>query len=193
MDAEYLILLTDVDGLYTANPKTDPEAKPIHVVENISKLDADVEGKGSAFGTGGMKTKIAAAKLATGYGTSTIICNGQNPEVIVEILEGATKGTRFIPNAKGLSGRKRWVIGLPPQGTITVDKGAAEAVRSRKSLFAAGVVSVAGTFGARDGTGRVWTFISPHLLLVVKKEPSQCVVAVCGICVSELCIVMVPL
>ena len=63
VNAEYLFLLTDVDALYTSNPRIDPKAKAIHVVEDISKLDVDVEGKGSSFGTGGMKTKITAAKV----------------------------------------------------------------------------------------------------------------------------------
>ena len=150
VNAEHLFLLTDVDALYTCNPRDNPDAKPIHIVENINKLDADVDGRGSSFGTGGMKTKITAAKLATGYGITTVICNGTRPESILEVLHGSLTGTKFLPSSKGITGRRRWVLALPPQGEIVVDDGARRAVLQRKSLFAVGIVSVKGNFGARD-------------------------------------------
>lgn len=186
VNAEYLFLLTDVDCLYTSNPREDPDAKPIHVVTNINELDANVEGKGTSFGTGGMKTKISAAKLANGYNITTVICNGKVPENIIDILNGElNKGTKFLPSSKGVTGRRRWILGMPPQGDIIIDDGASNAILNRKSLFAAGIISISGKFGARDGTIRILNsfgkelarglsnYSSKELLLIIGKKSEE--------------------
>ena len=95
-DADLLILLTDIDGLYTADPRKDPEAKLVSVVSEITpELLATAGGKGSALGTGGMATKLSAAKLCLEAGISTVIANGDNPEKLYDILEGKPVGTLF--------------------------------------------------------------------------------------------------
>ncbi len=95
-DAELLVLLTDIDGLYTADPRTDPDAKLIPVVEEISpELRAAAGGKGSDLGTGGMATKLHAAELCLAEGISTIVANGDDPEILYDILEGKLVGTLF--------------------------------------------------------------------------------------------------
>lgn len=97
VDADLLILLTDIDGLYTADPKKDKNAKIISTVEKIDKdiLNA-ADGSGSSFGTGGMVTKISAAKIGCRYGIDTVIANGQDPNIIYDILKGQEKGTLFL-------------------------------------------------------------------------------------------------
>ena len=99
-EAELLILLSDIDGLYTADPHRDPDARLIERVEEITPaLEALAGGSGSALGTGGMATKQSAAKLATAAGADMIIANGRNPELLYQIAAGEPVGTRFI--AKG--------------------------------------------------------------------------------------------
>ncbi|WIA19357.1 hypothetical protein OEZ85_003985 [Tetradesmus obliquus] len=151
VEADYLFLMTDVDALYTANPKIDPTATPIHVVEDISSLTADTSTTGTQWGTGGMATKLTAARIATAAGCCLVICTSAKPEGIVEILAGARQGTRFIPLQQSLKGRKRWLLTVPVRGSIWMDAGAMHAIRDRhKSLFPGGVIKVAGEFSAQD-------------------------------------------
>lgn len=101
-EAELLVLLSDIDGLYTADPHRDPDARLIGRVEEITPaLEALAGGSGSALGTGGMATKLSAAKLATAAGADMIIANGQNPELLYEIAAGEPVGTRFIAKERG--------------------------------------------------------------------------------------------
>jgi glutamate 5-kinase len=142
VDADLLILLSDVHGLYTADPRKDPEAKLIPVVE---KIDAEIEamagGAGTSRGTGGMATKIEAAKLATRSAIAVVITEGSIPDVITRLAEGESVGTLFLPTATKVESRQRWMISrLASRGKIVVDDGAAAALRKRKgSLLPAGI------------------------------------------------------
>ena len=150
IDAELLILLTDVDGLYDKNPRTGRAAQLIPVVHEITNEIAAMAGKaGSAFATGGMVSKIEAARTASNGGCKVILANGRSKNVILRILEGEEIGTLFMPRRR-LSNRKRWILNCSPSGRIEVDPGAATAVLNRKSLLAVGISSVEGSFQSGD-------------------------------------------
>jgi glutamate 5-kinase len=142
VDADLLILLSDVHGLYTADPRKDPEAKLIPVVKRI---DAEIEGMaggaGTSRGTGGMATKVEAAKLATRSAIAVVITEGSIPHVITRLAEGESVGTLFLPTGTKLESRQRWMISrLASRGKIVIDDGAAAALRKRKgSLLPAGI------------------------------------------------------
>lgn len=154
LEADWLFLLTDVDRLYSADPRRHPDAQPISLVSQIEQLQLQVSaaGSGSGWGTGGMFTKIAAAQIATGAGVRTVITEGRFPGNIEKILQGATIGTQFEPQPRPLNARKRWIAhGLIPSGKLVLDDGAVEAIRGLgKSLLAAGVVAVEGKFISQD-------------------------------------------
>jgi glutamate 5-kinase len=142
VDADLLILLSDVQGLYTADPRKDPKAKLIPIVKRI---DAEIEsmagGAGTSRGTGGMATKIEAAKLATRSAIAVVITEGSIPNVITRLAEGESIGTLFLPTATKVESRQRWMISrLASRGKIVIDDGAAAALRKRKgSLLPAGI------------------------------------------------------
>jgi glutamate 5-kinase len=151
--ADRLFLLTDVDTLYTADPRQNPEAKPITVVNNMDEIsNLQFGDRGTQWGTGGMITKINAAKIATTSGVETIITNGQYPENIKKILEGAEIGTKFIPQPRPENARKRWIgYGLVPSGKIYLDEGAIAAITQKgKSLLPAGITGIEGKFNEGD-------------------------------------------
>jgi glutamate 5-kinase len=150
--ADYLFLLTDVDQLYSADPRQDPNAQPISRVSQIDQLAAKIGTAGSSWGTGGMTTKIEAARIATAAGIHTVITQGQTPENILKILQGEPLGTFFEAQAKQSNARKRWIAGsLIPAGRIYLDRGATEAIRrAGKSLLPAGITEVEGEFVAQD-------------------------------------------
>lgn len=151
IDADLLILLTDIDGLYTDNPQKNPEAKLIPLIEEITpEIEALAGGVGSNVGTGGMVTKIQAAKIAGDSGIPMVISYGGDPSVLRHIMEGDQVGTLFLPKEYKLQHRKRWIaFGSELQGVVTVDDGAAEAIISLgKSLLPIGVVGVEGNFEA---------------------------------------------
>lgn len=155
VNADWLFLLTDVDRLYSADPRRHPDAQPIAVVnrlEELKELQVQVGDRGSNWGTGGMMTKISAAQIATGAGVRTVITRGQSPENIEKILQGAEIGTQFEPQPRPVSARKRWIAhGLVPTGTLYVDDGAVYAIRhAGKSLLAAGIVAIEGEFESQD-------------------------------------------
>jgi glutamate 5-kinase len=155
IEADWLFLLTDVDRLYSDNPRTNPDAQPIEIVERMEDLvqmEVKTGDRGSQWGTGGMVTKIEAAKIATSAGVRTVICHSATPERIVEILAGATLGTQFMPQLRADRARKRWIAhGLVSTGKIYVDEGAVTAIVSGgKSLLPAGIVKVEGKFEAMD-------------------------------------------
>ncbi|KAK9819850.1 hypothetical protein WJX72_003212 [[Myrmecia] bisecta] len=151
VQADWLFLLTDVDSLYTANPSSDPNAQPIHEVPDISQLQVDTGSAGSQWGTGGMATKLTAARIATAAGCRMVICSASHPENIVSILGGKRVGTVFWPHPNSLRGRKRWILSVPVKGQLWMDDGAVRAVKERKkSLFSAGIVHVGGDFSSQD-------------------------------------------
>jgi len=150
VDADLLILLTDVDGLYDRNPETDQDARFIDTVDEITKDIEMMAGSGtSGRSKGGMKTKINAARIAMGAGCNTVIANGRTEEVIVRVVRGENVGTFF--SAKALySNRERWILYASPRGKILVDEGAEEALRDGGSLLPCGILSVEGRFKEGD-------------------------------------------
>lgn len=151
--ADRLILLTDTDGLYTSDPATDPGARLIEEVADWSLLEQiEAGGTGSAAGSGGMRSKVIAAEMATTANIDVVIANGARPGVISGIAAGEKIGTRFIPVESSMSSYKLWLkFGLPSRGVVLVDEGAAKAMsRGGKSLLPAGVVGVEGEFFAGD-------------------------------------------
>lgn len=148
--ADWLFLLTDVDKLYSADPSLVPSATPIDLVnsEDFAKLQVEVSNSASGWGTGGMITKLTAAKIATSAGITTIITNGKKPDNILKILAGENIGTKFEPQPKTENARKRWIAyGLVTMGKLYIDDGAVKALcEGGKSLLAAGITQVEGEF-----------------------------------------------
>jgi len=153
IDADLLMILTDIAGLYTADPHRDPHARLISLVERIdSEIEHLAADTVSSLGTGGMITKIEAAKLATSTGVTVVIADGKEPDIILRLAGGESLGTRFLPTTSKLESRKRWMIsGLSTKGKLVVDSGAALALKKQKrSLLAAGIRDVEGKFQRGD-------------------------------------------
>ncbi|MEW6118279.1 MAG: glutamate 5-kinase [Nitrospirota bacterium] len=153
IDAERLIILSDVEGLYTADPRTNPDAAIIPFVDEISpEFEAMAGGAGSVVGTGGMYSKILAAKKAISYRVTVNIISGKKKGIIPLLLTGAQCGTEFRPRTKKISSRKGWIAyALRPKGTLFVDDGAVNALmRAGKSLLPSGIVKVEGVFDIGD-------------------------------------------
>lgn len=155
IEADWLFLLTDVDRLYSADPRQNPDAQPIHLVDTLEQLQAlqvDVGDRGSNWGTGGMITKIEAARIATSGGVRTVITEGRVPKNLEKILQGEAIGTHFQPQSRPINARKRWIAhGLVTTGKLYLDAGAVKAIRDAgKSLLAAGIQAVEGEFQAQD-------------------------------------------
>jgi glutamate 5-kinase len=155
IDADLLVLLSDIDGLYTGDPRQDASARRIERVELITPEMEARAGAGGPLGTGGMVTKLQAAQKAMAAGIPMVIADGRRPAVLRGILRGEPAGTYFAPRTDRLAARKRWIaFALPAQGTIDVDAGARRALVERgKSLLPAGVVKVVGQFVAGDAVG----------------------------------------
>jgi glutamate 5-kinase len=153
VDADVLVILTDIGGLHTADPRCNPEAQLIH---RVDKIDAEIErmagGTASRHGTGGMTTKIEAAKLATCSGVNVVIAGGREPGILERISQGQDVGTLFPAQVNKMESRKRWMLsGLASRGKVTVDKGASSALREHhKSLLPAGVLQAEGRFQRGD-------------------------------------------
>ena len=153
VDADLLILLSDVKGLYSANPQRDKQAKLLPVVEKIDEnIMKMAGGAGSERGTGGMATKIEAARLATSSGVPVIITLGTLPNVLVRAAAGKSVGTLFLPRDSKIESRQRWLLsGLSSKGKLIIDKGAVDALRkSNRSLLPAGIIDVTGNFKRGD-------------------------------------------
>jgi glutamate 5-kinase len=150
VEADLVIILTTVDGLYSSNPEK-PESKLIPVVEKITpEIRNATEGK-SRLGRGGMKTTLEAAEIAMRSGVPLMIANSRRPNVLFDILDGKNVGTLFMPNSKGLSGIKRWIgYGAGVKGQIHVNEGARNAILKGASLLAVGIEAVSGQFQVGD-------------------------------------------
>lgn len=151
LDADLLIILSDIDGLYSDNPKTNPDAQ---LIKEVNKVDENVLALASGVsdgGRGGMETKLKAAKLVTRFGGKVLIANGKQPYIIKRIFDGEDLGTMFLPSDENLSDKKRW-IGYATNiiGKIVVNSGAKEALLAEKSLLPIGVVEVINTFKKGD-------------------------------------------
>jgi glutamate 5-kinase len=149
--SDLLILLSDIDGLYTAPPGANPNAKLIPVVESVT---ADIEAMAGAaeseLSRGGMRTKIEAAKIATSAGTHMLIASGKIEHPLQAIVDGG-KCTWFLTPANPVTARKRWIAGsLEPKGVLVIDAGAVKALYAGRSLLAAGVTRIEGTFARGD-------------------------------------------
>ncbi|MEE9374805.1 MAG: glutamate 5-kinase [Rhizobiaceae bacterium] len=151
MGADLLILLSDIDGLYSAPPQENSKAEFINIVDEITpKIEAMAGSAGSELSSGGMVTKIEAGKIATNAGTAMIIASGKRDHPVTTILDG--KPCTFFKAHGGNAGaRKTWIAGqLETFGSITIDEGAARALQKGKSLLAAGVTSINGSFSRGD-------------------------------------------
>lgn len=150
VDADLVIILSDVDGLYTANPQTHPDAVIVPEVAEITpEIEASAGGVGSARGTGGMATKIQAAKAATSSGIHLVIASGTEKNAITRVLQGEELGTLFVSRENRLQFRKRWLAFVAKiAGSIVVDDGCAKAIRKAGgcSILPAGVFAVQGEF-----------------------------------------------
>jgi glutamate 5-kinase len=152
VDADLLLLLSDVEGLYNANPNTDPTARVIETVEAIDEAIERAAGSAGALGTGGMVTKLQAARVATASGTHVIIADGGSADVILRACLGERTGTHFLPRGDRVESRRRFLLsGLPVRGRVVIDDGAVAALASGgNSLLPAGVVAVEGAFDRGD-------------------------------------------
>lgn len=153
MDAQMLINLTDIDGLYNKDPRTEKDAELITEVATYEKqIEEYAGGIAGALGTGGMLSKIKAAKKLTASGIPMIIAGGHKTDILTRIFGGERHGTYFVPKQKKLASRKCWIAyTLVPKGEIVIDGGAARAVQHNgKSLLPSGITGVQGTFNEGD-------------------------------------------
>ena len=149
--ADLLVLLSDVDGLYTAPPATDPSAKHIPVVPRVTaEIEAMAGGAASHYSRGGMRTKVEAAKIATTGGAHMVIADGR-ADAPIERIRGGERCTWFLTPSNPVTARKKWIAGsLEPKGAVHIDEGAARALLSGASLLPAGVTRVEGAFARGD-------------------------------------------
>ncbi len=148
-EADFLVIMTDIDGFYDSDPHSNPRARLIPLVKAVtSEIERAGGGSGSSVGTGGMATKLAAAKKAGRYGVPTIIINGRKTDTLKLAMAGEEVGTLFLPAINSLNRRKHWIAySLKPKGKIIVDQGAVEVLSSSgKSLLPSGVCGVEGDF-----------------------------------------------
>ena len=154
VDADLLVLLGDIDGLYTSDPNVDPSARLISTVERVDEgVLAQAGPSWKNTGRGGMATKLEAARLATASGVDVVIANGAQEDVILRLARGDDGiGTRFPSSVTKMDSRKRWILsGLSTRGEVIVDKGAATALRRHhRSLLPAGITGVSGSFERGD-------------------------------------------
>ena len=148
VDADLLIMLSDIDGLYTKDPRKHKDAEPVSMVFEIDEnIIRSAGASGSKHATGGMKTKIEAAKIASNAGCRIVLANGREKNIVTRIIAGEDIGTVFMPKRK-LGNRQRWILNSKSEGTIHIDAGAIAAVRKKKSLLPSGIVRVTGDFKA---------------------------------------------
>jgi glutamate 5-kinase len=152
IDADLLVILTDVEGLFDADPRTHPEAK---LLSRVERIDGSVEALGGGAhgaGSGGMATKLSAAQIATQAGVDVVVANGRLPDALVAVVNGEKLGTAFPAPGDRIESRKRWILAhITREGHIVVDAGAAGALRAQgRSLLPAGVSAVTGSFQRGD-------------------------------------------
>jgi glutamate 5-kinase len=179
IDADLLIMLSDIDALYDKNPRKFADARPIHTVYEITEdIMRSAGGKGTEYATGGMKTKIEAAKIASNAGCRIVLANGRLKNVIGRIIAGDEIGTVFMPKRK-LSNRSRWILNSAAAGTIFIDDGAMRAIKNRKSLLPSGITSIKGTFEGgvvvmlNDNAKAVTNLSSSQLKALAGKHSSE--------------------
>ncbi|MGD1821698.1 MAG: glutamate 5-kinase [Pleomorphochaeta sp.] len=150
IDAQLLVILTDIDGLYNDNPNNNSNAKLIHELDTIDdKIMSYAKGAGSTFATGGMKTKLLAAKIAAIAGCDCVIASGKDNLALNKIIENKDFGT-LIHSKERKSQKTRWIINSTTSGSILVDDGAIKALKNKKSLLPRGILEIKGAFEAGD-------------------------------------------
>ncbi|MDD2232387.1 MAG: glutamate 5-kinase [Sphaerochaetaceae bacterium] len=150
VDAQLLVILSDIPGLYTADPKKDPDAKFLSEIEKVDDTVLSYAGgAGSSLGTGGMKSKLLAARIAAIAGCASVIASGYESDALLRIVAGESLGSYIAPEGK-LRQRSRWILNNSHKGSITVDDGAFKALKTHKSLLPKGVTGVEGTFDKGD-------------------------------------------
>lgn len=165
VDADLLLILTDIEGLYSADPRVDAAARLIDVVERVDEaVLAAAAGAPGERGTGGMMTKVQAARTAAQAGTHVVIADGRREDIVAGVVYGEQAGTHFLPTANRVESRRRQLLSaLRPRGRIVVDDGAARALRyDGKSLLPAGVTQAEGPF-ERGDVVRIYTSAGDHL------------------------------
>jgi glutamate 5-kinase len=179
IDADLLIMLSDIDALCDKDPRKHADAKPIPAVFEITdSLIRSAKASASPRGTGGMRTKLEAARIAANAGCRMVLANGRVSKVITKIMAGDEIGTIFMPKRR-LSNRARWILNSAPAGTICIDDGALRAVRNRKSLLPSGIVSVEGSFQAgsvvmlNENAKAVTNFSSTELKQLAGKHTTE--------------------
>jgi glutamate 5-kinase len=179
IDADLLIMLSDIDALYDKDPRRFADAEPVPTVYEVTpQLVRSAGGTAGARGTGGMKSKLEAAKIAANAGCRMVLADGRAKNIIAHIMAGEEIGTIFMPRRK-LSNRARWILNSSPAGTIRIDEGAMKAVTNRKSLLPSGIVSVDGAFDAgavvmlNNNAKAVSSFSSAELKQLAGKHSSQ--------------------
>ncbi len=179
IDADLLLMLSDIDALYDKDPRKSKDAKPVNTVFEITEqIIRSAGSRGSKYGTGGMKTKIEAAKIASNAGCRMVLADGRISNVIGKIMAGKEIGTVFMPKRK-LSNRARWILNSATSGVINIDDGALKAVKNRKSLLPSGIISVSGSFEAgavvmlNDNAKAVTNFSSTQLKRLIGKHSSE--------------------
>ncbi len=179
IDADLLIMLSDIDALYDDDPRKNPEAARITTVEKITSEIENVAGSsGSTFAVGGMVTKIRAAKIAGRAGCQMVIASGKEDRILERIVSGEEIGTLFYAESK-LSARERGILNSRPAGRISIDDGALKAIRGHKSLLPSGVISVDGVFKpgevvlANDTVKLVSSFNSSELESIIGRHSSE--------------------
>ena len=186
IEADLLVILTDIDGLYDKNPSVFADAKFINLVENLDdSIRAAAGAEGSKFGTGGMRTKITAAQMATKNGTHLIIANGADPRNIVRAAQGYEVGTLFLAGKNRINSRKYWLAySAADKGSVAIDAGAAKALKEGKSLLAVGIREVVGEFergetlAIKDTSGRtlargITNYSSAELALIKGRRSEE--------------------
>ena len=186
IEADLLVILTDIDGLYDKNPSVFADAKFINLVENLDdSVRAAAGAEGSKFGTGGMRTKITAAEMSTKNGTHLIIANGTDPRNIVRAAQGYEVGTLFLAGKNRINSRKYWLAySATDKGSVAIDAGAAKALKEGKSLLAVGIREVGGEFergetlAIKDASGRalargITNYSSAELTLIKGRKSEE--------------------
>ncbi len=151
-EADLFVILTNVDGLHEANPMNNPSAKRIPLVEDVDRMDLALTGQTSALGTGGMASKIEAARTAAHFGIPTIVACGYTSDIITRVMDAEDTGTLFLPKEDRLTSRKHWIaFSSRPTGVIVVDDGARDALLNKgKSLLPSGIKAIDGSFDSGE-------------------------------------------
>jgi glutamate 5-kinase len=187
IDADVLVILTDQSGLYTADPRRDPQARLLErVAADDPSLEAMAGGAGSSIGRGGMITKVQAARRAARSGAHTVVASGREPDVLVRLAAGESIGTQFIAQTPRMAARKQWLADhLQLRGAVRLDDGAARAlVAGGRSLLPIGVTEVSGDFergeavAIRDPDGReiargLINYSSSEARLIMRRPSSE--------------------